>query len=64
MTTKIDKNGNIWIDGANKYQEASHYAKLAKNPDGGISARQIKASIERRSLKPESIGENEDDKTN
>jgi len=48
MTTKIDENGNVWISSANKYQEALHYAHQARKPDGGISARQIKASLSRK----------------
>lgn len=63
MTTEIDKNGNIWISSCNKYQEASYYARLAKKPDQGISARQIKASIDRRSVRIKSFGEGEDEKT-
>ena len=48
MKTEIDENGNVWISSANKYQEALHYAKQAKNPDQGITARQIKATRERK----------------
>jgi len=48
MTTEIDENGNVWVSSANKYQEALYYANQARKPDGGISARQIRTSLSRK----------------
>ena len=47
MKNEIINGGFIWRDSLDKYQEALYYQQQAKKPDGGITARQIKASVSR-----------------
>ena len=48
MKNEIINGGVIWRDSLDKYQEALYYKKQAEKPDCGISARQIKATRERK----------------
>lgn len=47
----IKKIGNaLYIDGDHPVQDAKFYSNLLKNPEVGITARQMKAILEGKSL--------------
>ena len=50
MKNENINGGFVWRDSLDKYQEALYYKKQAEKPDQGISARQIKAAREGKSV--------------